>query len=178
MWYRTVTAQKHSGAMIALFLPDKVAKELALDAKDVPGDSTIEPADNLHVTLVYLGKAAEIEHQRSLIKKVLEGFAKKHAPVKGKTGGVGCFAGAKDGMPYYASFDAGILPQFRQELVEALEAVGVDIAKDHGFTPHITLAYLPDGSDIPSQQVESHEMEIGEIVLAWADHLTRYKLEG
>jgi hypothetical protein len=48
----------HTGAMIALFLPT------AVGVRFIQGDPNALPPNELHVTLAYLGKSAELSHRQ------------------------------------------------------------------------------------------------------------------
>ena len=128
----------YKGAMVALFLPEKAAKQLALPDGLGPSE--------LHVTLVYLGEANQIKDPTALMRQV-ERFASSHSPLRLKIGGVGQFneENSEGKRPFYASVDSSDLPGFRQALVEALQ---VEPDTEHGFTPHVTLKYVPKGNSI------------------------------
>ena len=134
----------YKGAMVALFLPESVAKKMAL-----PGG--LDPSE-LHVTLAYLGEANQITDPTGLIRQV-EQFASSQSPLKLKVGGVGQFneENSEGKRPFYASVDSPDLPGFRQALVEALK---IPPDTEHGFTPHVTLKYVPKGNSISTSLPE------------------------
>lgn len=123
------------GAMVALYpLPD-VAHALALDGGELPED--------LHVTLVYLGSAADIEDSDKL-RAVVAGWAASTPPVKANTAGLGVFtpsAGSDFKPVTYATVDAPHLSHHRDHLAHTLKRAGFNVADAHGFVPHLTLAY-------------------------------------
>lgn len=123
------------GVMVALFLDDADAAMLA-----VPGG---EEPDQLHVTLAYLGKI-----DRDAVEQAVAGFALTAPPLIGKVSGYGRFdVGAEHAI--YASVDIPDLPEWRQRLIAALEAFGLSVNREHGFTPHCTLSYVdPDAPDL------------------------------
>lgn len=134
--------ENQDGVMVALYPPNDLAGDLALD------DESAEDPDELHVTLAYLGKLSDLtSEQQDRLTKVVEGFAHTAAPLDAVISGYGVFAppsspGAEDVTPVtYLSVDAPDLPSFRQRLVEALQAGGFPVAMNHGYTPHMTLAY-------------------------------------
>jgi hypothetical protein len=114
------------------------------------------------------------------VELVLREFASKHPPVTGIVGGVGRFKNNEgDGLnAFYASFDSPILPAWRQSLVEALNAIGLAKDTDHGFTPHITLAYLAPGEKTPEIETGGRKLTFDSVVLAWAGEWEKFKLEG
>lgn len=134
-----------TGAMIALYPPSSIANSAALHEPDA------ETADDLHVTLAFLGEASDLTvGQVEAIKNVLAGIAAIQPPITAKIAGVGRFT-APGGEPeaFYASIDAPDLPATRERIVAALDRAGVPINLEHGFTPHMTLMYLQPGVPPP-----------------------------
>lgn len=140
---RLLRDKEHSGAMVALMLEPSDAAAL-LSA--VPPQLTPEPADNLHVTLAYLGKAADLTRQQCAdVDTVLASIGSMVGPLTGVVGGMGYFNQDPEGLRVlYASCDAPELPELQQLVVGMLQAYGVPVDETHGFTPHITLAYVPN----------------------------------
>jgi 2'-5' RNA ligase len=140
-----------AGVMVALMLPDTVASSLA-----VPDGL---PAEELHVTLAYLGTVEDAEDPAEFLQTLLAtvgGVAEDHEPLDGVIGGVGRFTGADEaeGDPFYASIDAPRLDELRVDLIRALRDAGLEPSDAHGFTPHITLAYVPKDSRAPLPRLE------------------------
>lgn len=82
--------------------------------------------------------------QEELVRLVSQ-FCIDQKPIAGHVSGVGIFnleGNAEYKSCLYASFDAPALAEFRQALVDFLERANVPVQKNHGFQPHITLAYL------------------------------------
>jgi len=175
MWYRTIVAKKYTSVIAALWLKDKDAKKLVLSEDDVK-DGSCEPQDNLHITLLYIGKADDLENKKDLIKTAIENFAKKSKPVSGVVGGVGCFNGDENGRPFYASFDSSDLNDMVQGLSSTMESLGIELDKTHGFTPHITLAYLDPETEIPQIELSNQKIKFDQITLAWAGDKFHYDL--
>lgn len=173
---KDINADNQSGVMVAFRIPSDAANMIAIDEDAIPGAEVI-PQDDLHITLVYMGDISgfQDEGMKQKVRDVVEAFAKSHTPLKGAVNGIGQFANATDGKrPFYANFDSPALPDFRQELVEALESSGVVISKNHGFTPHITLAYIPEGytsklPDIPTISItfDTLYLSMGEEEIAY-----------
>jgi len=160
----------HTSCIIALWMDTPDAKKIAM-----PGGETLS---SLHLTLAFLGKAAERTDDRAALETVCETFANRYAPISGKISGVGTFFDA-DGAAFYASYDAPGLNRFRENLMDALASVGIDVGREHGFTPHITLAYLK-GHERPEFAWESphDEVTFKRLTLAWGDEKTHYRLTG
>lgn len=132
------------GVMVALYPPLDVAAELAQDGG--------EPAEVLHLTLSYLGSASDLEDETRLLS-VVEAFAATCQPLSGVVSGIGHFTAGPDPVTY-ASADVPGLADARERLVDALTRAGLPHSAEHGFTPHITLAYDyidPDVANMPLQ---------------------------
>lgn len=161
-----------TAAMVALYPPRAVAT--ALNAGAVLPDAL--PVEDMHITLAYLGPEAVLHLDRAAVAAVLGPLAGASAPMEGSVSGVGRFSAGypagQDPWPLYASVDVPDLPEFRQRLVAALDAAGIPYARNHGFTPHMTLAYVgPEdetaAAHILAAGVEPVPVTFGEIVLAW-----------
>ncbi len=118
-----------SGVMVALFLPPALASKVALPGGDAPSE--------LHLTLAYLGDADELEDPASL-RRTVAAWAAATPAIVGQIAGVGLFTAGPEPVTYL-SIDAPELPAARQRLLDALGAF--DVSMEHGFTPHVTLAY-------------------------------------
>lgn len=160
-----VTEPGQDGVMVALFIDPEVAEELS---NLVPGG---EPASNMHVTLVYLGKAVDLSNPEDLISTVAQFAKEEGAPISGTVGGFGLFTGGE--LPVtYASVDAPSLPAFRQALTQVLDAAGFAIDTLHGFTPHITLVF----DDARSVDVPNLPLTFNTITVAIAGVRTTFPL--
>ncbi len=168
-----------TSAMVALYPSPAVARALALDGGELPED--------LHVTLAYLGSDAVVRLDRERIEAALAALAVASGPLAGVVGGLGRFNGGfpagQEAWPLVALMDLPTLPSFRQRLVGALAATGVDVVSNHGFTPHMTLAYVESedeeaAADILAEGIEPTPLRFGSIVLAWGDDHTVFRLEG
>lgn len=136
-------------AMIALSVPDP-----ELYAMPVQDDSTI-PADDLHITLAYLGDAAEIgPEERAAILEACQTLADtSSAPESLFPASTGVFPpepGVEDAeVPTYASpSNPELYNSLREDLMTHLAARGVAERVDTKhpvFNPHVTLAYTPLG---------------------------------
>lgn len=156
-------ADTQNGAMVALFPTPEVAAQLAQ-----PGG---EPADDLHVTLAYLGPAANVEGEDSLRQAVAE-WAAKTAPIGGSISGIGQFTAGPTPVTY-ASVDAPTLAAARERLLQCLWYSWSSTTREHGFTPHITLAYDERQITVPNLAVE-----FTEVTLAIGDQRETFPLAG
>jgi len=162
----------HEGAMIALFVPPDEAARLVQD------HPSALPAEELHLTLAFLGKTADLgERTRKTVQTILEQSARALPPIAGHVGGKGQFDEVGEGgeNAYFATFDAPLLSAFREVLAGELRGAGVPISTDHGFTPHITLFYAADGE---TPDTPNLEFTFDQMTLAWGDEHEHYPLRG
>lgn len=162
---------QHTGAMIALFVPDDVAQTIVLPDG--------EAADELHVTLTYLGKAADIEDPGA-IRDVVQAIAQEYAPLTGDINGTArfCTQGEDKDDVFVLLPDLPALPAFRQQIVSELAASGQSHSQDHGYIPHITLKYLPKHQAVPFDRCDKTPMVFSTISLVLAGERFDYPLSG
>lgn len=147
------------GVMIAVKVPDEVAKQLAVKGGNKP--------DDMHCTLVYLGRLSKVEAVLPAVRQALAEMTPNYPSMTGVINGLGRFGASEssDGKEViYATLDCPGLVQLRTDLVSAIEAAGAEVAKDHDFTPHITLSYVEPGQelDVP---LPDYEIEVSYISL-------------
>ena len=133
--------QDHSDSVMVALYPDAdTAKSLA-----VPGG---ELADDLHVTLAYLGKASKLGATPEDLVAAVQGALGGYGELSGQVGGLGMFPDSGDGTPVWAPVDVPGLEKVRESVVDAIDGHPKSsgaVARDHGYTPHMTLGY-----DLPS----------------------------
>ncbi len=160
------------GVYIALWPPSEVAQSIALRGYESPAQ--------LHLTLAYLGKVTEFEPaQLDTLRRVVKTLAESWAPIRAAISGTGCFTATEHSdflHVLYASVDAPMLPERREALVEALGAVGILVGTKHGFTPHITLAYLP--TLVSLVIVNPQPFAFGELRLLIGEESNSFRLGG
>lgn len=160
---------KRSGVMVALMLDSGAAKQLCVENG--------EPCDDMHITLAYIGKLENLpEDVEDRVTRALSAAVRAQASVVGKVSGVGRFNGSSssDGKDVvYASFDSPGLPSFREKLVMELNREGVPAKSDHGFTPHITLAYVDRELPNPVNRVEDLELRFDNVALVIGNKLSK-----
>lgn len=160
----------NSGCMVAWVASPDVAQKLALDHLNA------EPACSMHLTFSYLGKAVELgESNRSIALSTVRSFARSFGAFSARVSGTGMFD-TKDGPCLVALIDAPELPGLYHDLCAALEAVGLPVSHDHGFQPHITLAYLPSYDSAPRAPV-GFEFEIDNLSLVVSDEGESFRLK-
>lgn len=136
---REQLAKAHSlGLYVACWLDPDAAEEIA-----IAGGA---PPETLHVTLAYLG---ELEDLATWVPgdavAAAARAAARTAPLDAVLPGLGVFKG-RDSDVLYASVDSPGLTELRERLVDALRSEAIEPVQEHGFTPHVTLAYLPAGT--------------------------------
>ncbi len=165
-------ADNQDGVMVALFVPPEVADELAL--KDIEG--ALGPQE-LHVTLAFLGSASEQIASKRMLMAEIQRMAAYLPQVSGKINGYGRFVethiDGKDAV--WLSFDAPALPDFRERIVLCVERCGFSLSSDHGFTPHITLAYV-DHDKALDFEFTPVDVVFDKVWLAWGNEAYAFHL--
>ena len=167
-----------TGVMVALDVPDVIGRQLQEACKSLlPKDAEMLPVEEMHITLFYPGQMRKFEDElveftEAQLLDACKTFAKAHAPLTGVIGGVARFnADGGDKNPIVALFDCAELPQFRQDLVEFLHSVGIregELDVNHGYIPHITLAYIPvDGSLKDEIKIDPLPITFKELSVVW-----------
>lgn len=142
---RGVTASaNHDGVMVAFFLDPETAQQFA-----VPGG---EPPEDLHMTLAYLGDQSDVPVDADTLAQIVQEWAAQTPPITGEISGHGVFTNGEKPVTHM-SVDCPGLPAARQSLIEHLQANGIEPRMDHGFDPHITLAYDNTPVDVPATPV-------------------------
>jgi 2'-5' RNA ligase len=170
-----------TSAMVALYPDPDTAKALALDGG--------EPWAELHVTLAFLGSDAVTTLDRSRVEAALAPIVATASPLEGVISGLGRFTPdvppgtGEEEWPLVALVDIPALPEFRQRLVAALDAAGVPVARNHGFTPHCTLAMVtPDeeqaAAAVLAAGVDPLPLRFDAVTLAWGADRMALRLGG
>lgn len=159
----------HTGAMIALIPDTDQAAELAV--------SDGLPADELHVTLAYLGPADELDDdtrsvivsQTSKAMEVLDG------PIVAEFGHISHLGPTDEPAAVAYELTAPELHRFRETLVSALRIAGVEPSNRYAFRPHMTVTYLDRdsaGDQYPEGPVsEPVRLEMTKIMIRFgSDH--------
>jgi len=142
---------EHQSVMIAWWPEPELAKELAKFG-DVP-------AEEIHLTIAYLGKAETITDE-SLAKLILMLGEKmqEEEPLSGNVNGAGVFNPSESSdnkKVLFAIADVAGLDNLRHEVMECVKCCGIEVGSEHGYSPHITLSYgdNPTIPDIPTMPI-------------------------
>lgn len=171
---------EHTDAMVAFILQEDVATAIAPDPSLLPEGSEICPTPEFHLTLGNLGDSTALGDLRQAVEDTLTTFSQLHdGPITGTIGGIGRFPtedenGGLD--PIYVPVDLPSLPAFRQALIETLNEAGIAPAANHGYTPHITLAYIPSDSPMPNIKIPTTPVSFNALALVWGGEMTTYPL--
>ncbi len=157
-----------TGVMVALFPDPDVAKAMAVKGG--------EAAASLHLTLAFLGQAADLDaERRKRLREVVRSFAALHAPLAGRITGPGSFEGDGESAPCVALVDLPGLPDWRSRLIDTLQHNGFAPSEQHGFIPHITLKYTSGGDQVA---VEPRDINFGMVNVAIAGRRSSFPLRG
>ena len=142
-------------------LPVDIARKAA-----VPGG---EPVADLHMTVAFLGRRAFTDEDARNIEAVLRVWAMRRAPVPAVLGLTNRFVGkdAAKGDPVFRSVI--VRGDDRLALVDALDAAGFPLRTEHAWVPHVTVAYIPQGSSMPASVTRDNRVEFAfDRVALWA----------
>jgi 2'-5' RNA ligase len=141
-------AEVHTGAMIAIYPPIEIAELLA------GPKATDEPAEELHVTLAFLGEADEYDSEaRGRIAECIAAVCSQRESFEASVQGAGWFVGKEggDGAPQWYSINGVGLARLRTQLVDRLSEFGIELPEDYDFVPHMTVRYgEPAVTEIPA----------------------------
>ncbi len=146
-WALVEQRAAHTGVCIVLPVLARVAARIALEC-----DGALPP-DELHLTMVMLGDKARVfldEYDANTLRDTLREWALSMPCVLGEVSGIGRFIAQGDSKdPCYYSVDAQLLNEHYTSLCTVLDAGMWSRERNHGFTPHITAAYVAKGEPTP-----------------------------
>jgi 2'-5' RNA ligase len=156
---RTAAVVDNSGGVMVAFVPPReIAEQLAQEGG--------QPVDDLHITLAYLGNAADYEPALlKLLPQYVGAWAARHNPVTIRVGGKVLFNNEyKDQHVLGASVGWRGDAQMHTRLAQFLEGHGYRLPSEHGWTPHMTLRYV-DKHFRFMPHLEAHSWEAPEVVV-------------
>ena len=119
-------------------------------------DGVQTTADQLHITLTHYGKVEALtDAQIAAAIVAAEEVANYLPPVDATINGIGRFNASEssDGQDViYGVIDAPGLEDIRWRLSQFLDG-RLQVKRNHGFTPHMTFAYIPAGSPSPIDHI-------------------------
>jgi len=135
-----------------------------------------ETKDELHITLAYLGDARTLDLRK--VGFALAYFMEIAEPIKTTLQGIARFVSGNDEDPIVITVDSPDFPEFRQKLTQALDRFKIPYHKEHGFIPHMTLAYIPKDDKMPVDTVEQLEMNFSDVYLVVGSEWKKFELDG
>jgi 2'-5' RNA ligase len=156
----------HSGhAMVALYPSLKAVNRYAITGG-------LEP-EKMHVTMVYLGLAADVD--KAAVGKALKSLPDRQ-PFTARVSGHARFTGGEEDV-LVALIDSPDIEQLRMDLLKALEKQGVAVPREHGFTAHMTLAYMDPQALTPISRLEPDELSFSAVTLKHGKTKKEYVFE-
>lgn len=142
-----------SGCMLALYPPAELAAELALDGGLAPA--------GLHITIAYLGEAADVDLNAltTAAAALLD-----RPPVTAAISGHARFTGGPQDV-IVALADSADIEDLRRDTIRVLAEAGIEIPRDHGYCPHMTLAYIDEDDPDPVGRLPARPAEFGALVV-------------
>lgn len=159
------------GMMICWLVPREVADLIAI--KDG------EAADQLHVTIAYLGRLSENPPDAIQWAEGAMQMAAHSPALGGRIAGIGRFPASvsSDGMdPLYADVDVRGLHELRRGLIDWLKLGEIAVRDDFAFHPHITLAYLDPTEKSPIDRLEPIPIRVDVLELWVGDQRIRMEM--
>lgn len=135
-------SENDTGAMICFRIPEIIKPEIVamypgIDKKLI---------DELHITLAFLGDSRTIDKKK--VRSAIQSFALMQRPIKGRLQGQARFVGAGDTDVHVALYDSPDMPELYMRLLFCLDNAGVVYSREHGFIPHMTLAYIKKDDEL------------------------------
>jgi 2'-5' RNA ligase len=160
-----------NSAMVAFKIPDVLREELKTKYPWMDK----EAVDELHITLCFIGDIRTLPSEK--IEQAVGAFAAAAEPLKVELQGIGRFVSGMNTDPVVATFDSpgDELGGLRQRLVDLLDASGIPYWDNHGFIPHMTMAYIAPNEDMPAETVEKLEMNFASVYLVIGGEWKEFK---
>lgn len=133
-----------NSVIVALKLQDEDVIRRLSDVQDtLPG----EKSEEFHITLVYLGEKGNIDDK--LVSALLDSLMLLgEVPIiEGVLNGVAAFR-TPDGIAIVYTYDSPSLTDFQAKLLQGIHDY-LPVPQGHGFIPHVTLTYAPEGTELP-----------------------------
>lgn len=142
--------------MVCVMIPAEIAKKVAVDGG--------VPPEDMHVTITF-NKETDDKAFNQLVEDLKAWVA--DAPIdmtlKGQIGGIGAFPSSDSdkGIPWFAPVDVPGLNTLHEQ-IKAVADKSAPAAENHGYTPHMTLTYKPEG-EAPPPPVPATPVEFSSI---------------
>jgi 2'-5' RNA ligase len=166
-----IKGEYSTSAMIALKIPDAIRDIIKERYKFVDA----ETIDNLHITVCYLGDNRTLN--AGDVNAMMNNFAQNQAPIMGKLQGLARFIGMESD-PLVLTFDSPQMPELYTSLVGRMGLHSIPYRPEHGYIPHMTLAYIEKKKKLPIQSVEPIEIKFTEIYFVNGEDWYPFRLVG
>lgn len=153
------------GCMIALYPPPDLAEKLAVDGG--------LPPDEMHVTICYLGDAADIDGD--VLREVTAELAERQ-PITAQLAGHARFTGGEQDV-IVALIDSPDVEDLRRDTLDALYERGIQPPRDHGYTSHCTVTYLDPDDEAPLDRLDARPVEFTTLAAVHGTDRTDFPLE-
>lgn len=148
-----------SNSMIAFMLPDETRTAIREQFPFITDDIF----NSLHLTLAFLGDTSDVSMVNAL--KGIFDVAEYQPIVKGQLQGLARFISGGEQDAIVLTFDAKDMPDLYQRLSGALKWQNVPRPTEHGFIPHVTIAYIGKDDPMPADTFQPIDMTITDIAL-------------
>jgi 2'-5' RNA ligase len=162
----------HTGVIVALYPDRRHLGRLSQVAALLPN---AQRAEDMHVTICYLGEREALEPYKVLILAALFDVA-EHAPVpmplELRIRGAGRFDHVNDDgtQAIYAAIQSPDLHILRDAIKASLASVGAEVDQTFPtFTPHITLGYIDNYLPTPAVRVPPLTIPAATLYLCWGN---------
>lgn len=108
--------------------------------------------ESLHITLGYFGEISKDSPTLLELSELCRKIASNFDPFEVRLNGLTRFMSGGDRDPVVVNADSPVLEDMRQ-FVRHHPALN----RDHGYTPHMTLGYLPADAEMPFTKFPSHD---------------------
>jgi 2'-5' RNA ligase len=162
-----------NGAMVALPVPP--------DVHQTYGQPDGEPADAMHMTLLYFGGLDELDPSlQPMLQGICSGLAANSDMPNIDLSHVERFAPTPNGhsgdmFPCALVDDGPDVPDLVERLKAACDTAGVPYHDDHAFRSHVTLGYYPQDQGPQSGPLpETNSYSPDSLMLHWGDEVSTY----
>jgi 2'-5' RNA ligase len=165
--------KEHDGAMIAFFVPEEYHPQITAYQSLLP-DADLTLPEDLHLTLYYLTSfASNLNEVKTLLFGHLAGEMAWEQGVIAEVNGFARFTGnERDAIVLLVNSPQ--LTDFYRRILWVTEEYGQQ--REHGFTPHVTLGYVPKNAKLNLPAIERQTMIFDSITVVWSGEKTTLPL--
>lgn len=172
-------SKEHTGVMVALPVPQMYRPFIVALQSLLPRNSELVPPEQLHLTLIYLGDASQLESLKTQVFAGALNAAEWQTGIVGTLTGLARFNNDESGKNALVILvDSPRLPDFRHNVLSNVKQRVDSGEQRHGFIPHITLGYIPVDAKTPQIAVPPIPIVFDSYVIAWADEHLVVPLSG